>query len=42
MLRQNIEYPRTLDGIAVISMDGSPESVDWFIAKREARIDQAA
>jgi hypothetical protein len=39
MARQNINYPRTVDGIPFTASDGSPEAVDWFIAKRAAEID---
>jgi hypothetical protein len=38
MARQNIRYPRTVEGITFTSSDGSPESVAWLIGQRAAEL----
>src|ERR1700680_3246500 len=40
MVRQRIESPRTVDGITFTAGEGSPEAVDWFIARRAADLNR--
>jgi hypothetical protein len=40
MVRQNIGYPRTVEGVTFTSSDGSPEAVAWLIARRAAELDR--